>query len=929
MIDMIRRNPEILAPAGSIETLYAAVAMGADAVYVGAPRYGARAFAKNPSIEELQKAIVDLHLRGKKLYLTTNTLMTDDEIGYRRFDFDMADSRMRDVTADSDRLHEINSDTERRLKYIPGATADDLLSMVEPLVEVGLDACIVQDPGVLIALHEAFPSLNLHASTQMALFSGEEAELLRRYGVTRFVPARELTIDEIRAARSQTDMEIEVFVHGALCACYSGWCLMSEHIGGRSGNRGMCAGPCRLPYERKTILSSGTGSVHAGKDSTRRLSGSEPAAPYSLNAKDQETLLHIPELIEAGIDSFKIEGRMKSREYASYIAYLYRHYTDIYLSEGGDRYRELIEDKDSVLWRDRKRAMELYNRGGFYSSFMFAPDDEPTIEKRVKGHYGLPVGEVVQVMLQTSDERDYGGKSKSRKNSSDKNRDNDRSKKGSSVKIRFTESVSPGDVIAIRDDAGETVYEFTVGKDALDNSFPVGFAQVNKGYRVFRTKNASLLADIDDRIDKAISDDVVKLQGRWVGKIGEPVRLVVTGTVPVDTVYVVRDIDGSDVADSLVAQENGGRTIKAMVEGDTVQAAAKRPVTADDVRDRLSSLGGSGYVWESLDIEMDDGAFMPLKSVKELRRKAIAAFESESVRVWRESDVACAAGTKTDKTVADIDTYKPDGSYAGKTGETDQDRDDSKIGELLSEVGTWIAVQTMEQLEEVLIFLKKNHHEKTVLHVKLGGFSVLLFDKIHTMWAENHDELSDVVWAFSLPRAWRGKLKSENEDRMVDFFSYFEGGSGVHTEKQDERDIPVKNRSGMEDGSDEQPLIFVANSMASIVFRDKYLPEDTVTVADENLYMWNDRAEHFYKRMGIYPGPVRSYGRIPVMTTAHKIEEGEIVTPKGDRFIVVKQDGSDGRSIYTAEPVREVTTDPQLVDFTIETAEEVRRILNS
>lgn len=921
MIDMIRRNPEILAPAGSVETLYAAVAMGADAVYVGAPRYGARAFAKNPSIEELQKAIVDLHLRGKKLYLTTNTLMRDEEIGYRRFDFDMADSRMRDVTADSDRLHEINSDTERRLKYIPGAAADDLLSMVEPLVEVGLDACIVQDPGVLIALHEAFPSLILHASTQMALFSGEEAELLRRYGVTRFVPARELTIDEIRAARTQTDMEIEVFVHGALCVCYSGWCLMSEHIGGRSGNRGMCAGPCRLP-------------------------------PYSLNAKDQETLLHIPELIEAGIDSFKIEGRMKSKEYASYIAYLYRHYADIYLSEGGDRYCELIEDKDSVLWRDRKRAMELYNRGGFYSSFMFAPDDEPTIEKRVKGHYGLPVGEVTQVMSQSSDERDHGGKSKGRKNSSDKNRDNDRSKKGSSVKIRFTDSVSPGDVIAIRDDAGETVYEFTVGKglsgsksykfNLKDGGFSdesrhdnnsrksemlinIGYSDVNKGYRVFRTKNASLLADIDDRIEKAIEDDVVRLQGRWAGKIGEPVRLSVTGVVSEEAFSVPEGSGRVDGADSLVAQENGGRTIKAMVEGDTVQAAAKRPVTADDVRDRLSSLGGSGYAWESLDIEMDDGAFMPLKSVKELRRKAIAAFETESVRVLRESAIACSAGVKADKTVADIDTYKMDGSDADNTGETDQVRDDSKIGELLSGVETWIAVQTMEQLEEVLIFLKKNHHEKTVLHVKLSGFSVLLLDKIHTMWKSSQKELSDVVWAFSLPRAWRGKLKSENEDRMVDFFSYFEGGSGMHTAEQDECDIS----SNMEDGSDEQPFIFVANSMASIVFRDKYLPEDTVTVADENLYMWNDRAEHFYKRMGIYPGPVRSYGRIPVMTTAHKIEEGEIVTPKGDRFIVVKQDGSDGRSIYTAEPMREVTTDPQLVDFTIETAEEVRRILNS
>ncbi|MBO5485847.1 MAG: U32 family peptidase, partial [Eubacterium sp.] len=197
---------EILAPAGSLDSLYSALKLGADAVYVGTSRFGARAFANNPTVEELKEAITYAHLRKKKIYLTTNTLLNDQEL------------------------------------------EEELFPMIAPLYEAGLDACIVQDVGVLAFLHENFPEMDLHASTQMTLFSGEEAELYRSYGVTRFVPARELSIEEIRQARKETDLEIEVFVHGALCYCYSGQCLMSEVIGGRSGNRGMCAQPCRLPF---------------------------------------------------------------------------------------------------------------------------------------------------------------------------------------------------------------------------------------------------------------------------------------------------------------------------------------------------------------------------------------------------------------------------------------------------------------------------------------------------------------------------------------------------------------------------------------------------------------------------------------------------------------------------------------------------------
>ena len=244
-------NVEILAPAGSLDGLYASFQMGADAVYVGTSRFGARAFAKNPSVDELKEALVYAHMHDKKIYLTVNTLLSDREL------------------------------------------ENDLFPLIAPLYEAGLDACIVQDLGVLSFLHENFPQMDLHASTQMTILSGDEAELYKNYGVTRFVPARECTIEEIRAMRAQTDLEIEVFVHGALCYCYSGQCLMSEEIGDRSGNRGMCAQPCRLPF------TSAYGNGHL------------------FSTKDMCTLMHIPELVDAGIDSFKIEGRMKRPEYVA------------------------------------------------------------------------------------------------------------------------------------------------------------------------------------------------------------------------------------------------------------------------------------------------------------------------------------------------------------------------------------------------------------------------------------------------------------------------------------------------------------------------------------------------------------------------------------------------------------------------------------
>ncbi len=201
----MKRNIEILAPAGSYEGMQAAMNAGCDAVYIGGSSFGARAYANNLEEETLLKAIDEAHIRDKKIYLTVNTLLKEKE----------------------------------RTK--------ELYRFLEKFYLGGLDAVIVQDMGVLHFIHENFPELPIHASTQTTLTMAQGANLLKPYGVTRLVTARELSLKEIKTIRENTELEIETFVHGALCYCYSGQCLMSSMIGGRSGNRGRCAQPCRMP----------------------------------------------------------------------------------------------------------------------------------------------------------------------------------------------------------------------------------------------------------------------------------------------------------------------------------------------------------------------------------------------------------------------------------------------------------------------------------------------------------------------------------------------------------------------------------------------------------------------------------------------------------------------------------------------------------
>ena len=279
----MKSRVELLAPAGNYEAFLGAVNAGADAVYLGGEKFSARAYADNFTTEEICRAIHTAHFIGKKVYLTVNTLIKENEF---------------------EGLH------------------DWLL----PIYEAGLDGVIVQDVGVLCYLRDCFQNLALHASTQMTLTGVGGASFMKEQGVERIVPARELSLEEVRKIKEQTDLEIECFIHGAMCYCYSGQCLFSSILGGRSGNRGTCAQPCRLPYQ---IYENG-----------ERIDGVD----YPLSLKDMCAISYIPQLIEAGIDSFKIEGRMKKPEYAAGVTALYRKYIDLYEEKGPSGYHVTDED---------------------------------------------------------------------------------------------------------------------------------------------------------------------------------------------------------------------------------------------------------------------------------------------------------------------------------------------------------------------------------------------------------------------------------------------------------------------------------------------------------------------------------------------------------------------------------------------------------
>lgn len=408
MIELDKRSVELLAPVGTKESVKAAVSNGCDAIYLGGKAFSARQYADNFTIEELKEIIDYCHLRNVKVYITVNTLYKQKEM-------------------------------------------DDLFDFLNQLYQLGVDAFIVQDIGTAVEIKKVFPKISLHASTQMTIHNLEGVKFLESLRFDRVVLSRELSLEEISYITERTNLEIEVFVHGALCFSYSGQCLMSSMIGGRSGNRGRCAQPCRLPYRLM------------GENHREMMSG------YLLSPKDIQTLDYIPQMIEAGIKSFKIEGRMKRPEYVGAVAGIYRKYIDLYFEKADDY---LVDEQDIKI------LAQLFNRGGFSKGYLFSQGSKEMMSFENPKHWGIYAGKV----------KDYDVRTKK-------------------CVIDTTVDLKAGDGIEIwRKEKENTGVEISKASKAGEKISIYLNEPVKKGDLVYKTKDKELL----EQIQKTYSKDIRK-----------------------------------------------------------------------------------------------------------------------------------------------------------------------------------------------------------------------------------------------------------------------------------------------------------------------------------------------------------------------------------------------------------------------------------
>lgn len=517
---------EILAPAGSIESLHAAINAGADAVYIGGTLFGARAYANNLDEETLLRAIDYVHVKGKQMYLTVNTLLKDEEL------------------------------------------SEHLYTYLRRFYMEGLDAVIVQDVGAMRYIHEHFPKLPIHASTQMTLTMAEGAKTFEDYGVTRMVTSRELSLEEIRRIRANTSLEIESFVHGALCYSYSGQCLMSSMIGGRSGNRGRCAQPCRMEHGCKE-----SGSVVSKKEES-----------FLLSPKDICTLDSVAEFIEAGIDSFKIEGRMKRYEYSAGVVESYRKQVDLYYELGSEGYRKFKEKNPNFIKEDMLKLQDLYNRGGFSNGYYQAHNGKSMMSMHRPNHSGVYVGKIVDI-------------------------------KGINASIRLEENINAQDILEIREN-GDKVYEFTVKDGAkagqiLKSNFKPG-SKVSIGNEVYRTKNNQLLEELSEKYYE--NERKVSIHGLLCATPGEKLELQVSTKNREDKLIKVSEI------------------------GDVVEPAMKQPMTREKIKAQLEKTNETPFTFENLDIELNGDVFIPVSKLNEIRRNALLRLEEAMAQEYKREE---------------------------------------------------------------------------------------------------------------------------------------------------------------------------------------------------------------------------------------------------------------------------------------------------
>ena len=545
--------PELLSPVGDLECLKAAVQNGANTVYLGASSFNARARATNFNNENLKEAILYAKLRNVKVNLTLNTLLKENEL-------------------------------------------NEAISLAVFAYNCGVDAIIIQDLGLAKFLHTNYPEITLHASTQMTVHNLEGVKQLEAFGFKRVVLSRELSISEIEYIRKNTNVELEVFIHGALCISYSGQCLFSSMVGNRSGNRGMCAQPCRLPcelYSNKNLLDKG----------------------FLLSPRDQSAIDFLPALIKSGIDCFKIEGRQKAPEYVATVTKIYRKYIDFIINNINLSDEELINQIHIMIeipneitgLSDKEELLQVFNRGNFSKGHFENEPNTKLIYSKKPNNMGLYLGKI----------------------------QNFNNQKGH-ITLKLENSISVGDRISINNE------NYTVSELMIKN----------KNYPTLDSGNTVTLGRMKGNISNGMS--VFRIENKKLSTFAQSIfssekELL---NIPFDAEITIK----KELPIKLTVYGKTGfyKNLKVTIDSNIIpETAENQPVSKEKIIAQLSKTGNTPFCFENINIDLENNLFIPkISSLNELRRNAFAELENKVKEIYT-------FNINDDKNVSDNDSVTP------------------------------------------------------------------------------------------------------------------------------------------------------------------------------------------------------------------------------------------------------------------------------
>ena len=602
---------ELLSPVGDFECLKAAVQNGANSVYFGADIFSARAFATNFSLEDLEKAIQYAKIRGVKTHLTLNTLVTDTEF-------------------------------------------ESAMNVAKKAYEFGIDAIIVQDLGLAMALMRAFPDLPIHGSTQMTVHNLNGALELQELGFKRVVLARELSVNEIDYICKNTNIEIETFIHGALCISYSGQCLFSSMLGGRSGNRGKCAGPCRLPFE----LLENNKTINSG---------------YLLSTRDLCGLEFIPDLIRAGVKSFKIEGRMKSPEYVATVTRIYRKYIDLALSDN-----EYVIDEN-----DKKELLQVFNRGMSSSGHLSNEANRNLVFKEKPNNMGLFLGKIQKY----------------------------NHKKGY-ITVKLNEPIGIGDTISIEKEQGT----YTISELMDTNMKNIKFTEIGQTVVIGRMKG-----------NIKLGNQIYKMSSKKLNLLAQNSCSKENRKVLLNCHIVIKENKPITIMVTSASNIELYKDLKIQYTSDIIPLKAKtKPMDKNTIIAQFSKTGSTPYAFKTLDIDLDYNVFIPkLSTINDLRRTILQMVEQYAINVMTRTY------SMTDKK---INKSKNENNMIDKFEKEQHDSQKSSIKKtrlslLLNILHTNFDYTQLQDIENVYIPLKyfsmKDYQE--ILHILDDKFNVYIY----------------------------------------------------------------------------------------------------------------------------------------------------------------------------------------------------------